>query len=139
MADPKPWINDKNIDEVCESLPSMFKNGESVAEVCVKIGIARSTFYANIEKHQKLKEAYELGKLYSEAWWQKLGRAGAAGQVSIQPTVFIANMNNRFGWGENMRLQHTSPDLSMSPGGFDVKKYKEAQAELSKTDLSDLD
>jgi hypothetical protein len=114
MANPKPWITgEDHLKDVCERLPLMFKNGESVAEICADFGIARSTFYLNIEKHEDLKEAYAMGKVYCEAWWQRLGRAGAAGKVDIQPTVFIANMNNRFGWTN--KVDHSSSDSSMSP------------------------
>ena len=84
--------------EYANQLPDMFSNGEDVAEVCLKLGISRRAFYDWIEKHPKFKEGYELGKLASEAWWSKLGRAGAAGKVQIQPTVWIFNMKNKFGW-----------------------------------------
>lgn len=134
-----PWIkDDDHLAEICDNLPAMFVNGESVAEVCVKLGIAKSTFYLSIDRHELFAEAYAMGKMYSEAWWQKLGRAGAAGKVKIQPAVFIANMNNRFNWGENMRLEHTSPDGSMSPRSYSQEQYSDAQSGLSK-ELDDLD
>lgn len=139
MANKPSWItSEEKLDEVCKYLPLKFKNGESVAEVCCDLGIARSTFYENIKKHPKLNEAYELGKLHSEAWWQKLGRAGAAGKVKIQPAVFIANMNNRFNWGENMRLDHQSSDGSMTPKAYSPEQYAEAEGKLNGS-LDDLD
>ena len=111
----------------------MFQQGESVAEVCVQLGIAKSTFYLSIDRYELFAEAYAMGKMYSEAWWQKLGRAGAAGKVKIQPAVFIANMNNRFDWGENMRLEHSSPDGTMSPKGYSQEQYSEAQSKLDES------
>ncbi len=137
MASATPWIGDDDkLKEVCERLPLMFKNGESVAEICAEFGIARSTFYLNIEKHEDLKEAYDMGKVYCEAWWQKLGRAGAAGKVDIQPTVFIANMNNRFGWTN--KVDHQSTDGSMSPKAYTPEQYKAAETSID-SKLDDLD
>ena len=81
-----------------KQLPDMFKNGESVAEVCMELGIPRQTFYYWVNNYDDFKEAYETGKMYSEAWWTKLGRAGALGKTKIQPTVWIFNMKNKFGW-----------------------------------------
>ena len=84
--------------QFAQDLPQMFKNGESVAEVCVQFGVSRQAFYDWVKKYPEFAEAYEQGKLYSEAWWTKLGRAGAAGQVALNATPWIFNMKNRFGW-----------------------------------------
>ena len=84
--------------EFAEQLPDMFMEGESVAEVCTELGVSRRAFYDWVKKYPEFKEAYEQGKLYSEAWWTKLGRAGAAGQVPLNATPWIFNMKNRFGW-----------------------------------------
>lgn len=143
MTDKKPgkppWIKgETHLSDICKRLPDMFKDGESVAEVCVELGIAKSTFYLTIDRYVDFAEAYAMGKMHSEAWWQKLGRAGAMGKIKIQPAVFIANMNNRFNWGENMRLEHSSPDGSMSPKAYSQDQYSEAQSKLSNR-LDDLD
>lgn len=88
--------------EIAENLPDMFKNGEDVAEVATKLGISRQTFYQWLDMFPEFAEAYALGKQHSEAWWSRLGRAGAAGQVQIQPTVWIFNMKNKFGWKDKI-------------------------------------
>jgi hypothetical protein len=93
--------------ELAEKLPEMFANGEDVAEVATKLGISRQTFYQWVEKFPKFAEAYALGKQYSEAWWSKLGRAGAAGKVDIQATVWIFNMKNKFGWRDRTETTMT--------------------------------
>ena len=137
MAGSPPWIKDSDhLAEICEALPLMFKNGESVAEICAEFGIARSTFYKNVAEYDDLAVAYELGKTFCESWWQKLGRAGAAGKVDIQPTVYIANMNNRFGWSQ--KLDHTSSDGSMTPKSYSPEQYQQAQSAIN-SELDDLD
>jgi hypothetical protein len=140
MAGSPPWIrDDKHLAEICEALPLMFKDGESVAEICVEFGIARSTFYKNLEDYPELAEAYSMGKVYCEAWWQKLGRFGAAGKINIQPTVFIANMNNRFGWSQ--KVDHKSTDGSMTPKGVDITANMTAEqaAEIYKDMINGRD
>lgn len=103
--------------EFARDLPKMFANGESVAEVCINLGVSRRAFYDWVEKHPDFAKAYDDGKLYAEAWWSKLGRAGAAGKVDIQPTVWIFNMKNKFGWTDKteQRVDHTSSDGSLGP------------------------
>lgn len=84
--------------EFAEKLPAMFANGEDVAEVAVLLGVTRKTFYNWVGQHKAFAAAYEQGKLASEAWWCKLGRAGATGKISIQPSIWIFNMKNKFGY-----------------------------------------
>lgn len=98
--------------EYAKRLPDMFKNGEDVAEVAAALGVSRQAFYDWCKKYPKFNEAYELGKIYSEAWWSKLGRAGAAGKVEIQPTVWIFNMKNKFGWRDKPEDEESNQDSS---------------------------
>ena len=107
---PKGDNNKKYKPEYVDSLPMMFANGESVAEVCVELNISRQAFYDWSDKYPDFKEAYNEGKMRSEAWWSKLGRAGAAGKVDINPTTWIFNMKNRFSWKDKVETQITGAD-----------------------------
>lgn len=107
-----------------ERLPGMFANGESVAEVAAALGVSRRAFYDWVEQYPEFKTAYEDGKQLSEAWWTKLGRAGAAGKVDIQPTVWIFNMKNRFEWRDKVEQDNISSDGSMSPKGLTPEQQK---------------
>ncbi len=100
--------------EFVKTLPQMFANGESVAEVAAVLGVSRQAFYDWVDKYPDFAEAYEDGKSLSEAWWTKLGRVGAAGKVGIQPTVWIFNMKNRFDWRDKVDQQISNPDGSLS-------------------------
>jgi len=90
--------------EYVDQLPDMFKTGEDVSEVCAVFKISRQTFYDWIKKYPEFKTAYALGKTYSESWWNRLGRAGAAGKADINPSVWLANMKNKFDWKEKSEL-----------------------------------
>ena len=91
--------------EFVDKLPSLMANGESVAEVCGVLNITRETFYQWVKNKPDFAEAYQRGRLLSEAWWQKLGRAGALGQKPVNPTIWIFNMKNRFGWADKKEIK----------------------------------
>lgn len=89
--------------KMCEIIPEMFKNGESIEEVCRdKLLISKQTCYDWMKKYPEFSDAIKEGVGISEAWWHTLGRAGAAGKASINPAVWIFNMKNRFGWRDQV-------------------------------------
>lgn len=90
---------------LCRQLPEMFAGGESVAEVCAELRISKDTFYEWVKLYPNFSDAYQKGLGLSEAWWTKLGRAGAAGARKIQPATWIFNMKNRFGWRERIEQE----------------------------------
>lgn len=108
---------------ICEKLPDMFANGESVEEVCQELKITRRCFYDWVEKYPEFADAYELGKQASQAWWLKLGRAGATGKVQVQPSIWIFNMKNRLGWKDRVEVEseNEAEPLNIS---FEVRDAK---------------
>lgn len=99
--------------EYAIKLPEMFKSGEDVAEVCAALNISRATFYNWIKKYPEFEEAYSFAKTLSEAWWQKLGRAGACGKADINPAIWIFNMKSKFGMKETNVIEHTSGEKNI--------------------------
>jgi hypothetical protein len=97
----------KYYKEMCNKLPDMFKNGESVVEVCVNLEIHIDTFYDWIKKYPKFSDAYKRGRMLSQAWWEKLGRGAAAGLAGGHPAYFIFQMKNRF----RKNLSETHPEI----------------------------
>ena len=112
--------------ELAEQLPAMFSEGESVAEVIVKLGISRACFYKWVNKYPEFAEAYEEGKTVAEAWWSKLGRKGASGKADINPSVWIFNMKAKFGYRENQQL-----DINVK-GGLGINANVSVEEELKK-------
>lgn len=87
---------------MAKDLPKYFEKGESVAEVAVRLGISKKTFYEWLKDKPEFAQAYEMAKTISESWWIKAGRAATMGQVpGFAPTPWIFNMKNRFGWKDN--------------------------------------
>ena len=52
------------------------------------------------KKYDFWQEAYNLGKVKSEAWWLKIGRIGTTGKIKANGYIWRLNMQNRFGWYE---------------------------------------
>ncbi len=89
--------------DICDSIPEMFSNGQSIEEVCRdNLHISKQTCYDWMKKYPEFSDAIKEGVGISEAWWHTLGRAGAAGKASINPAVWIFNMKNRFGWRDQV-------------------------------------
>jgi hypothetical protein len=88
---------------ILEDIPEMFRNGESIEEVCRdKLKISKQTCYNWMKEHPEFLDSIKQGLGLSEAWWHTLGRAGASGKAPINPAVWIFNMKNRFGWSDKM-------------------------------------
>lgn len=120
--------------EYAVKLPGMFVNGEAVVEVCQELGISKQTFYVWLKKYPEFQEAYELGKEASEAWWMKLGRAGAAGKIQIQPATWVFNMKNRFKWTDKTEV--SGPDgmpITTINGNMSATEAAKAYAQIIKS------
>lgn len=97
--------NGKYKAAMCDKVLELYQNGESDVEVAAALDISKNTFYEWVREKPDFAEAVHKGKGLSECWWQKLGRAGAAGKVDIQARVWLANMKNRFGWVESEKSE----------------------------------
>ncbi len=129
MTEIEKKHNYKYNEDICDELPDMFINGESIAEVSAALGITKQCFHNWVKEHKEFGEAYERGRTLSEAWWTKLGRAGAMGKVPIQPTVWQFNMHNRFKW--TTRADVTTNGVSAHVN-LEVKSEEEAAREYKK-------
>jgi hypothetical protein len=90
--------------KLCELLPAMFANGESVVEVCAELGIHKDTFFEWVKIHPDFSDSYKKGLELSAAWWTRLGRFGSMGKMRLQPATWIFNMKNRFKWTDRQEL-----------------------------------
>lgn len=61
-------------ESIAERLPDMFKDGQSVLEVSVQLGVSRDTLYEWAKVHPEFSDALTRGKAISQAWWEKIGR-----------------------------------------------------------------
>lgn len=108
---------------ICERLPEMFKDGQSVTEVATELGFNRSTLYDWKEKYPEFSNALEYGIQISKAWWERQGREGlykvseydgeskTSTSKAINDKVWAKNMSCRF--PEDWRERH---DVNLTGG-----------------------
>lgn len=91
MANPKERWTGQSVysQEIVANLPSMFTGGESIAEVCVEIGISEKTYYDWKNKHPEFREVADFGQTVAKAKGLKDMRdAGYSGQ-KVNATLII--------------------------------------------------
>lgn len=90
----------------------LMKNGASIVEVCVELGISRETFYdwknPNSERfNQNFSDTVTRGMELAEAWFEKQGRLNLSNR-EFNARLFQFISGNRFGWSEKKAIDHTS-------------------------------
>lgn len=85
-------------------------DGASLAEVCLAMGIVRTSYYKLCKLSEAFSDADKLGRTNSEAWWVQLGKDGATGEKPVQASVWIFNMKNRFGWRDKSEAVISGPE-----------------------------
>lgn len=110
-----PKITKKFADEASEHLVGWFEQGFCIAEIAAELDISKPSYYKCKDISKKFFNAEKVGLAKSEAWWSKVGRAGAVGKVDINCPVWIFNMKNRFGWKDRVEQQHTGAEGAALP------------------------
>ena len=113
ILDKKPGRPTKYSEKLCELLPYLFANGESVSEVCVHLDITKETFFQWVKQYPDFSDSYKKGLELSEAWWTRTGRLGSMGKIKLQPATWIFNMKNRFKWADRQDVQ-IAGDISVA-------------------------
>ena len=92
--------------EYCEQLIEHCKQGLSFEAFAGSIPVHKDTIYEWAKKYPEFDEAKRTGAALSLLFWEKLGVAGAVGKVpGFNPTTWIFNMKNRFGWRDRQELE----------------------------------
>lgn len=124
--------------EYCAQLLTHMADGLSFESFGGVVGVGRSTLYNWRDKHKAFRAATEIGEAMSRLYWEKLGRDGLHNETikdadgmtvtkSINATLWIFNMKNRFGWRDKQ------PDEEPPP-----PKPEEKGAKLSPDELIEL-
>ena len=79
--------------EYCQALIEWAKKGLSYESFASVPGVALQTLYEWEKAHPEFSEAKKTALPHSMVWWEKKGMSG-----DINPTIWIFNMKNRFGW-----------------------------------------
>lgn len=79
------------------------RNGASLREVAAELDISFETltYWRNSSMYAEFGDALDEGVALAQAWWEKLGRAGAAGKIDFNASVWIFTMKSRFGYRDS--------------------------------------
>ena len=112
-----------------DDLPSNWKEDmlsaatEGKSELNLRISIlnrlAHDTWERLIKEEPEFSDTVKECRALIENWWHELGRKGACGQDSINPTVWIFNMKNRFNWRDKQDIE-TSGSMTVTVSNEDA-------------------
>lgn len=89
--------------EFCQRAVEFMSEGFSKEAFAGELGVCKQTIYNWMEEHSEFLDAIRKGEEGCRLWWEKLGRAGAAGKVvNFNATAWVFNMKNRHGWSDKM-------------------------------------
>lgn len=111
--------------EYCDILINEMEQGADMEEVAGLLRVTRSTIYEWLSKFPEFSDAKKIGDMLSYRFWAKAGRDGMYNETiksddgnvvirSLNPTLWIFNMKNRFKWGDRheVEVKEVSEDQS---------------------------
>ena len=96
----------------CDKVIELGKQGASVVEMAVEIGVSRNTLETNWPAaHPAFLEAFTHARECSQAWWEKTGRVGMVAKT-IDSSIWSRSMAARFprDWREVKGTELTGRD-----------------------------
>ena len=92
---PSKYPDDENKQALFDKIFECVKEGRSLTEIALAIGIGRTTLYRWMDEKPEFRDTIKQAEAISQAWWEDLGRKMAiTGEGNA--TVFIFQMKNRF-------------------------------------------
>jgi hypothetical protein len=104
--------------DYCQMLIDHMADGLSFEAFGGLVGVSKQTLYDWEEKHEDFLDAKKLGESKARLYWEKVGRDGLYHEAfkdqdgmtvnrSINATIWIFNMKNRFKWRD--RIEEVDP------------------------------
>jgi len=92
-----------------QSMEDYAKEGKSELSIRINVlnGICHETWERLIKEDETFSETVKRCRALTQDWWEEVGRKGAVGEQDINPTTWIFNMKNRFGWADKRQLEHS--------------------------------
>jgi transposase-like protein len=78
--------------EIAEQLPAMFNNGETIQDVCLKLGITPETFKEWKDKYPLFNCAAEMGEMRAEVFYEDLLLQASKGELKDENLDFKSIM-----------------------------------------------
>lgn len=109
LSRPKQKVESELWDGWYNDILKLYKEGASDVEIKALIYERKGSFSNDlwerwlIEEPQ-FSETIKMGKLISEAWWNRKGRKGLENK-EFNYTGWYMNMKNRFGWADKQEIK----------------------------------
>lgn len=91
-----------------EHILAMASEGASDVEIRAYLKISDDLWYRWIEEDDGFSRTTKTAKMLCHAKWEQMGRKMAFGEVEGNPTTWIFNMKNRFGWKDKTETEVTA-------------------------------
>lgn len=116
--------------EMCERvIELMMEHGYSHAEMARELGIHYTTLLDWAEYNEDFSYALKNGDAMAEAWWMTAGREALRNPKEFNFQVWVANMNNRFGWSHKSQVEETRKEdltVKFDMSGMSDEELKKA-------------
>lgn len=94
--------------EYCEQLIEHMSQGLSFESFAGRINTTKQTLYTWTQQYPDFLDAKKRGEEKSREVWEKMGMKGMWSGKKFNPTVWIFNMKNRFGWRDQQNEMEVS-------------------------------
>lgn len=111
----KPGRPTKYRPEMCQQVIDYMKEGKSLTQVSVLLGISKETLYQWKDTYPDFSDAIKVGIDAAQAWWEEFGQQKIGeGSNAMNATAYIFTMKNRFkDYSDTIKTEH-SGKLSLS-------------------------
>lgn len=94
----------------CDMVIEHMSEGASLTSFAAEIGVCRATITVWMDEHPEFLAAVKSAKAKCAAWWERLGRLGAAGGAPVNPTLVIFGLKNMSpdDWRDKQEIDHTT-------------------------------
>lgn len=111
-----------------EMIIELSKEGASIVELAVELGVSRDTFYALSEREDEFSDTIKICKEHCEVWWLKKGRKNLENK-DFSFTGWYMNMKNRFGWRDKTEVDQKNTNVNVPLSEW-VKNTEEGQKDM---------
>ena len=108
----RPTKYDPKFNDV---LIELMKEGGSIEEICLELGVCRATVYNWFDQHPEFLDTKKKGEDFSKGWWMREGRKNLKNK-DFNYTGWYMQMKNRFGWRDTHDINaNVKGDVSINP------------------------